>query len=834
MRRPPAAARAARSARSGPRPDPLAPLRILSIGALVSSGLAGGYLGSRPEDAHAAVTACSGVVGDIVSDDSFVAALAAASAGTCTFIDIGANIAFGGSGLLDDTLTLTADSTLVIGSAVDDSTVTLTGNGAPGLLIETTASYDLTLTVRDIEFTDFDDSQSNHAALTVVSGGDLTATLDTVAFTDNVSRWNNVAGNIQTAGFEAYAQASAMVDVQGASLFSGNSTGPFGVSAIRVGSAGGDSHLYLYGDGVVDDSGVVITGNSADSATVDADYLNMYDVRVTDHSSPGETLYVTRYLYVSHSYFARNSGGVSGGGQGGAFHARSGGRISHSTFKDNYSGDLGGAIEASGGHLTVVDCLFVGNEALDRGGAINALSAEVRDSTFIDNLAGDHGGAVRVTSWTQISESLFRGNEAVGYGGAVRADDSVSVVDSTLEGNSAVGIAGYGGAISAGYALIAGSTLKANSASEGGGAIYAYGDVAATGTSFIGNAADGGGVFYSFGAVTLLNSTTHANVAAGRGIGYARDGATLQYVTAVDDSSTGPVLFTLYSPPTIQGSVLSPSSPVACNQAADDSSIASFATDPSCGSGDDTLAVVSRSDLDFGTPLTSGDAPGSQVLVPGWRSVLADAAPNRLGLSVDQLGRARSAPTTSGSVIGSSAPPPPQPAQAPRGLVVVAGDHSVSASWEPPASSGSFPVTQYQVVASPSGRSCLTVSLACTVSGLPDGVTQSVRVRALTGAGWGAWSDSQDGTPFAPSVRISGAREGAEVQLTGRSTVPGEARVRVWMWTRAWGEFRRVKPQARVDADGVFEWRKRLAKPVTVRFYATVGGVRSNRIVLTG
>ena len=172
-------------------------------------------------------------------------------------------------------------------------------------------------------------------------------------------------------------------------------------------------------------------------------------------------------------------------------------------------------------------------------------------------------------------------------------------------------------------------------------------------------------------------------------------------------------------------------------------------------------------------------------------------------------------------------PQPPVPATAPVGVSAADRAGLAVVAWSPPAASGSFPVSTYQVVATPSGRSCLTATLTCTVTGLPGAVAQSVRVRALTGAGWGAWSDA---VPVA-SIRLAGAREGRRIALTGSTTGVGMGAI-VTVWLDAGRGFREMQRTALVSMDGSFTWAKRLKRDVPVRAYATVGAARSAAIRL--
>lgn len=94
-------------------------------------------------------------------------------------------------------------------------------------------------------------------------------------------------------------------------------------------------------------------------------------------------------------------------------------------------------------------------------------------------------------------------------------------------------------------------------------------------------------------------------------------------------------------------------------------------------------------------------------------------------------------------------PPSPVPPGAAVSVTATAGNAQAIITWGAPANPGSFPVTSYQVTASPGGASCLTSSTLCTVTGLANGTTYTFTVVALNGAGWGAPATSGPVTPSA-------------------------------------------------------------------------------------
>jgi hypothetical protein len=190
-------------------------------------------------------------------------------------------------------------------------------------------------------------------------------------------------------------------------------------------------------------------------------------------------------------------------------------------------------------------------------------------------------------------------------------------------------------------------------------------------------------------------------------------------------------------------------------------------------------------------------------------------------------------------------PTPGVPPSAPRDVSAVAGDASAIVSWSVPSDPGSFPVTDYEVAASPGGASCLVKApqLSCRVSSLTNGTAYTFEVRALNGAGWGAWSTtSAPVTPVGPTpppagtIQITGSR-GADAELptvtvngvtTNLVGVTVQARVRLpGELSYSNGSQRTVRP------NGSFTWQRKTKKTVYVYFRTLEGDVRSNRVVIS-
>ena len=198
---------------------------------------------------------------------------------------------------------------------------------------------------------------------------------------------------------------------------------------------------------------------------------------------------------------------------------------------------------------------------------------------------------------------------------------------------------------------------------------------------------------------------------------------------------------------------------------------------------------------------------------------------------------------TAGTFTYSSAPTPAPayPPSAPLSVVAEPGDASATVSWQLPQSSGSFPITNYQVRSAPSGGTCLTTTLSCQVQGLANGSAYTFEVRALNGGGWGPWSTASDSvTPIAParpSVLISGSRESVRgkhgIVVNGTSSGLGMGAI-LKPWTRVAGQstFTQGAAQILVSMSGDFDWERRAAKRISVYVQTPDGSARSNTLTI--
>ncbi|MBM3687470.1 MAG: hypothetical protein FJW85_10775 [Actinobacteria bacterium] len=244
----------------------------------------------------------------------------------------------------------------------------------------------------------------------------------------------------------------------------------------------------------------------------------------------------------------------------------------------------------------------------------------------------------------------------------------------------------------------------------------------------------------------------------------------------------------------------------------------------SVGPWDDSVVVG-----DVTTSTVTGLANGSTY----WFRV---AAINAVGTGADS---ASTSAVTPAAPPGPNPPAPAVPASAPQDVVAIAGDASASVSWSAPASSGSFAVSNYLVTSSPSGRTCLTASLSCSVADLSNGTAYTFTVKALTGAGWSAASDPSNAvTPVAapkPSITITGLRAGDRIAVSGTTTGFGMGgELKPWIRPTGKDSFTQGVATILVGMGGTFEWGRRAGKQVSVYVATPDGSVRSNTVTIRG
>lgn len=241
-----------------------------------------------------------------------------------------------------------------------------------------------------------------------------------------------------------------------------------------------------------------------------------------------------------------------------------------------------------------------------------------------------------------------------------------------------------------------------------------------------------------------------------------------------------------------------------------------------------------------GRPILAGDLFGTMNMVGADPAIALVSQRNGSGL-IGVLGAAPTPPDPT-----PPTPTPSTPPSSPRDVSAAAGDGSAMVTWSAPASSGSFPVTNYQVQATPGGQSCLVSAptLSCEMNGLTNGTSYAFTVRALSGAGWSSWSSPSDPvTPTPPNppveqtIVISGSRStqgpSREVRIMGTTTGFDEGAVlRPWLRFPGQNGFRTGLARIEVSSSGDFTWKRRTAKKVAMYVASADGDVRSNRVVI--
>jgi len=152
--------------------------------------------------------------------------------------------------------------------------------------------------------------------------------------------------------------------------------------------------------------------------------------------------------------------------------------------------------------LTVTNCTFSGNSAVNGGAIYNVGSLTITNSTFSGNSALSAGAIYNVVSLT-VTNSTFSGNSASVFGGGIGNVGTMTVTNSTFSGNSARG-GGGGGIANNGSATLKSTILAA----ETGGNCVSLATHTVTDDGF--NIADDGSC--SFSALTSINNSTKLNL----------------------------------------------------------------------------------------------------------------------------------------------------------------------------------------------------------------------------------------------------------------------------------------------------------------------------------
>lgn len=494
-------------------------------------------------------------------------------------------------------------------------------------------------------------------------------------------------------------------------------------------------------------------------------------------------------------------------------------------------GPVSGDVDVTVSGLTMTD--LTSSTAPHEGGAalrvstpepsIGDVSITLSDSTFTGNASavvspnGHNGGAVYIYSKNNpvavtVENSTFSGNDSgpYTYGGGLFVLSLYGDVDATLSSSAFVN----------NHAGTAGGGMVVN-------AFLAQATVTATNSFFGGNSASSYAGLFVYGDINLEFSTVYDNTVTTNNASQVLATGRITAIGSVIGSSTSAYVFAATAfDDTSSVSTNGPSSPQFVGT----------------GSGNVTPGTLAMGPLD-------GTAPGAVGRSPLASSPLAQAstaggfAPSTnplLAVTRDQLGALRTAPFTIGARQVTSAPPPARPPSAPREVTGAPGEGSGTVSWQAPLDPGSFPVTHYQAVASPGGKSCLAIApaLTCTVTGLANGSAYTFTVQALNGAGWGpAGGPSSPVTPSMRSLTLNqGTRttEGNKDRITtGGSSrgVPQGAKLTPWIRYGDSGAFKQGQATITIGADGRFTWTRLILPYKKLTAYVSYQDLESNRAV---
>ncbi|MCI5779847.1 MAG: hypothetical protein MR051_08580, partial [Lentisphaeria bacterium] len=341
----------------------------------------------------------------------------------------------------------------------------------------------------------------------------------------------NYGGGIGT-HTSGYLHCSVAASDKGRSVFSGNtaqyggalsndSANTFSVSGTdftdNIATSGGAVYTQRY---LLDASDVTFTGNTAQYGG--AVYVNGGSAGIADATAARNQAFTGGVFYLSGGSTTISSGLFTGNTAtgtvgGGVFYNNAAMTVTGSTFTGGTvteSGARGGVLYNNSGNANFTDSVLSGNATTDDiGGAIYAKNGTVTLSgtTFGDNTA-KHGGAIYngaevvITASTSGRRALFTGNEAgSGNGGAIYSTTGqLSVTDADFTGN----IASSGSAIflNTGSAAISNSRFTDNICS-GAGAVYAGPNATSlvvSGSTFAGNVND---ALRNYTAATVSDST---------------------------------------------------------------------------------------------------------------------------------------------------------------------------------------------------------------------------------------------------------------------------------------------------------------------------------------
>ncbi|KZX14667.1 hypothetical protein [Methanobrevibacter filiformis] len=216
--------------------------------------------------------------------------------------------------------------------------------------------------------------------------------------------------------------------------------------------------------------------------------------------------------------------------------------VDNCLFKDNEaeSGSAIGLFE-DGENSVIENSIFINNHGVNpgsdnyiEGGAIDThvTNISIRNCSFENNFALNRGGAISLAFGTdQVIDCIFKNNSAPSAGAIYSRNSTATIINCTFEDNN---VTLDGGAVfsRASNLSITNSKFISNIAGDTGGAIYHdpvdfIVSFNISGSTFKDNNADTGGAIYSFGS-TIIDNSDFLNNCAIRSAGAIRTGEDLK------------------------------------------------------------------------------------------------------------------------------------------------------------------------------------------------------------------------------------------------------------------------------------------------------------------
>lgn len=170
---------------------------------------------------------------------------------------------------------------------------------------------------------------------------------------------------------------------------------------------------------------------------------------------------------------------------------------------------------------------------------------------------------------------------------------------------------------------------------------------------------------------------------------------------------------------------------------------------------------------------------------------------------------------------------PVYPADAPTNVVATPGWNKVTVDWTAPTYTGSYPITNYLVQASPGGKVCITRLTdpklnQCTYTSLTPGTNYTFTVQALNGAGWGDRS-AESNVAAAYNLKITSYKRVKQrflfINLGSKVTVSGSAagyangtRITPWVMYNNSGTWEEQKTSGLTSKNGRFSWERKFGR----------------------